>query len=180
VEAACLAAIDKQSDSKIANALLTHREQRFRLSYVLGELVADSVVDQDDFSFDAPTSTAPDVEEGIPEADRTANAERILRYVGRIKKLASEIAGLTSEACGTFDTQQTPDDKAAWLELFSNQLFENEEFAKAASIFSPPTNSAARRPGGRRFGPSRATIERNFSARYAGFRAITSATSVAY
>jgi hypothetical protein len=36
VEAACLAVIDGQPDAKIAGALLTHREQRFRLSYVLG------------------------------------------------------------------------------------------------------------------------------------------------
>src|SRR5690349_17689807 len=62
VEAACLAAIEGQDDTKVAAALLTHREQRFRLSYVLGEMPAEESGEQDDFSFE-PGAGAVDLNE---------------------------------------------------------------------------------------------------------------------
>jgi energy-coupling factor transporter ATP-binding protein EcfA2 len=52
IEAACLAVIEGQSDAKVAASLLTHREQRFRLLYLLGEWVSEAPLEDDDFSFD--------------------------------------------------------------------------------------------------------------------------------
>jgi len=131
LEAACLAAIDGQSDAKIAAALLTHREQRFRLSYVLGELSAQVNEDQGDFTFDETESEA-EIEDAVSDDDRTANASRLSDYVARIKTIAAAIKEKTATDFEPFDNQKSPDDKAAWLELFSDGLFDSDEFARLA------------------------------------------------
>jgi hypothetical protein len=66
IEAACLAAVEGVGDKKLAAALLTHREQRFRLSYVLGEMSADANGDQGDFSFE-PGASGADVSVSVSE-----------------------------------------------------------------------------------------------------------------
>jgi hypothetical protein len=134
IEAACLDAVEGQSDAKVAAALLTHREQRFRLSYVLGELITEENHQQDDFSFEPQggTASALDEEDVVPEADRKRNGERIARYLERIKHLATEVAAETAKDFGPYAAQESPDDKSAWLELYSDRLFESEEFSKLA------------------------------------------------
>jgi len=136
IEAACLAVIENQSNEKIAAALLTHKEQRFRLSYILGSagIGEDEAADEDDFQFDiAPTAAGnPDEEDIVPEAERRENAEGIAEYMQRVRSLAAEIGDRTAADFGPFAAQESPDDKAAWLELFSDRLFESEEFAKLA------------------------------------------------
>jgi hypothetical protein len=135
IEASCLAAIESQPDPKIAAALITHREQRFRLSYVLGDWSVEEPAEEEDFSFDAvmPIPTGiPDEEDTVSEEERRANRDRISGYIDRIRKLATEINGEVAADFGPLATQQTPDDKAAWLELYSDRLFESEDFAKLA------------------------------------------------
>jgi len=136
IEAACLTAIESQSNDKIAAALLTHKEQRFRLSYILGSanVADDEGADEDDFQFDiAPGALGnPDDEDIVSEAERRANAERIAGYIEQVRSLAAEIADRTAADCGPFAAQESPDDKSAWLELYSDRLFESEEFAKLA------------------------------------------------
>lgn len=135
IEAASLAAAEGQSDAKVAAALLTHREQRFRLSYLLGEWDSDAVEDEDDFSFDAaePTaSAAQDDEDSVTDDERRSNSERIEAYVGRVRALATEINKQNAADLGPLTEQRTPDDKAAWLELYTDRLFESEEFARLA------------------------------------------------
>jgi hypothetical protein len=129
----CLAAAEGQDDTKIAAALLMHREQRFRLSYVLGELSAEENGDQDDFSFE-PASGGADLDEAelVSDEQRAANSERIADYVDRIKALTADVAVQTAEDFGPFAAQEDSEDKTAWLELFSDQLFESEGFAKLA------------------------------------------------
>jgi hypothetical protein len=133
IEAACLAAVEGQNDTKLAAALLTHREQRFRLSYVLGEMPVEESGDKDDFSFE-PEAGETDLDEAeeVSDAQRKLNSKRIANYVERIKTLAAHAAGQTAEDLGSLPAQEGPEDKAAWLELFSDQLFEFEEFAKLA------------------------------------------------
>jgi hypothetical protein len=117
----------------VAAALLTHREQRFRLSYVLGEMPAEDSGDQDDFSFE-PGAGAANLNEAevVSDAQRKLNGDRIADYMRRIKTLAAHIAAQTAEDFGPFTAQEGPEDKSAWLELFSDQLFESEEFSKLA------------------------------------------------
>ena len=119
----------------MAAALLTHREQRFRLSYILGEWGSDAVEDEDDFSFDVAepaASAALDDDDSVTDDERRSNSERIETYVGRVRALATEIDKRNAADLGSLSEQRTPDDKAAWLELYTDRLFESEEFARLA------------------------------------------------
>jgi hypothetical protein len=133
IEAACLSAVEGQDDTKVAAALLTHREQRFRLSYVLGEMPTQDSEDQDDFSFESGAGTADlDEAELVSDTQRKLNGDRIADYIDRIKTLAAHVAAQTAQDFGPYAAQEGPEDKTAWLELFSDQLFESDEFAKLA------------------------------------------------
>lgn len=135
IEGACLAATEGQPDVKVAAALLTHREQRFRLSYLLGEWNSESEVDDDeDFSFDTivPATGVPEEEDSVTDAERRSNSERLKAYVSRVRALAGEINKQNAADLGLLSEQKSPDDKVAWLELYSDRLFESEEFARLA------------------------------------------------
>jgi len=133
IEAACLALIEGQSDEKVAEALLVHREQRFRLSYLLGEWESGASSNQDDFSFDSPSTDSPeniDDDDAVSDEERKANYQNLRAFLERTRSIAIDVASQTASDFGTLEAQKTPDDKAAWLELFSDRLFEAEEFAK--------------------------------------------------
>lgn len=133
IEAACLAAVEGQPEAKIAAALLTHREQRFRLSYTLGDFHTDDDIDEDDFSFDKPGKAAPvEDHDAVPDAERKANSRRIAVYLERIRQLTEDVSAETAEELGSYGEQESPDDKARWLELYSDKLFESDEFGKLA------------------------------------------------
>lgn len=135
IEAACLAVIEGQSDAKVAASLLTHREQRFRLSYLLGEWVSEAPPEDDDFSFDLGIPSAsgnPTDEDIVTDDERKANSEQVENYLSRVRSLALNIESENADVLGPLSSQQTPDDKAAWLELYSDRLFECEEFSKIA------------------------------------------------
>lgn len=53
---ACAAVWDKASDAKVADRLLNHRDQRFRLGYVLGGWTADTGAEDDDWAFQGDTA----------------------------------------------------------------------------------------------------------------------------
>lgn len=132
IEAACLAAIEGQPDAKVAAALLTHHEQRLRLSYVLGDWSDDELSDEDDFAFDDVPAVSGnlDEEDKVSEKERRANLARVVAYLDRVRALAVEINEQTAADFGPFAEQKMQDDKAAWLELYSDRLFESEEFSK--------------------------------------------------
>lgn len=135
IEAACLAVIEGQPDTKVAAALLTHREQRFRLAYVLGEWESEAPTDEDDFSFDlaAPApSGGPSDEDIVTDDERRTNSEQVKNYHGQVRALAIEIDRQNAADLGPLASQQPPDDRAAWLERYSDRLFECEDFAKLA------------------------------------------------
>jgi len=131
IEAACLATIEGQPPEKIASALMTHREQRFRLSYILGELTPEepSAEEESDFEFDDLPAQADD-ESAVSTEDRVSNASRLRIYLERIEALAKSTANEMTADFGELSEQRTPDDAAAWLELYGDKLFEGEDFAK--------------------------------------------------
>ncbi|WP_156878123.1 hypothetical protein [Sphingopyxis sp. QXT-31] len=85
--------------SKVAERLLNHRDQRFRLSYILGPHRAPGSSDaDDDFSFDddgddASESFAGNFDEGdLPEDERARNVRDVEAFVARIEALAEQIS----------------------------------------------------------------------------------------
>ena len=53
-----------------------------------------------------------------------------IAYITQIRVLAAEIGERTAEDFGPLAEQKTPEDMAVWLELYSDRLFESEEFAR--------------------------------------------------
>lgn len=114
--AANLAAFDDVSDAKIAEKLLTHSDQKFRLSYVLGawpENEADK--DEDEFSFDDETQ----IQTGNDAESNEQNAEKLRQFIARIKATAMRAQEhLRTELGSDFDEFLSTDRDAieSWLE----------------------------------------------------------------
>lgn len=134
IEAACVAAVEKQPEEKIANALLSHREQRFRLSYILGEWPGDTK-DDEDFEFGASSTPALEPEdinedEVVSEKERAIYVAHLRDYVRRIEMITSDVSSSVAQKSGSFDAKQAPEERADWLEKFSDALSEEEAFGQ--------------------------------------------------
>ncbi|MGY4156328.1 hypothetical protein ACVINW_002170 [Bradyrhizobium sp. USDA 4461] len=134
LEEACLEAVQTHSDAKIMGAFLQHREQRFRLSYVLGSWTERSEADDSEFAFEDEEELEAEIDAGeiVGPEERSRNSARLREYHGRIKALAAEVEKGVTEVLGPLHDQKTADDRAAWLELFGNEAFTRKEFSEIA------------------------------------------------
>ncbi|MDE0463424.1 MAG: hypothetical protein OXH93_13490 [Caldilineaceae bacterium] len=139
LEEACTAAIQdlQHDDSKIAEALLEHREQRFRLSYILGgwpQNQPDPEEDESDYQFDTDfdstdeDSLAPD--EAVSDAERAANAKLLDEYVARVRNIAAEGRNRMKAERGDFQDMENANRRQAWLDEFADLLYEVEGFGQ--------------------------------------------------
>jgi len=131
--AACSAVWDAMGDDKVADKLLHHADQRFRLSYLLGawKTAADELADGDwDFGGGDGESVAPvaDDREAVSAADAAALQGRLAGYVERVKSIAaSKAAAIKAELLPEPSTAQ-PEDLQAALEIFQSELLDDEPF----------------------------------------------------
>jgi energy-coupling factor transporter ATP-binding protein EcfA2 len=134
LEEACLEAVQKKPDGKIAAALLEHREQRFRLSYVLGGWTDTAAEEADDFSFEGEQDTVVEIDEAeaVPPEEREQNHARLKEFVSRIKTLTAEVEEKFAGSLGKIADQKTADDRATWLELFGVEAFKHQQFSNLA------------------------------------------------
>ncbi len=130
---ACVAVFEGKRDGEIAERLLNHRDQRFRLGYTLGSFVEDvpSPKTDDDFSFDEPEKVGLDDadEEIVPLNERASNAHRLRDYVTRLRQLHTIIERKVSADLSENIAQLTGADRDAAQELFEGELWEAEDFA---------------------------------------------------
>ena len=126
LQEACMAALENKSDSEIAERLLIHPEQRFRLSYLLGtwqDAVETISSDDDDFLFDNDNNIEePPDAEIVTSDEQMQNADRLRDYVNRIKETVSLVSTKISEELEPLSSQEKPSDKEAWLELFIEEV----------------------------------------------------------
>lgn len=133
VIAACSAVWDGMGDDKVADKLLHHADQRFRLSYLLGAWnVASSTANDEDWDFGGGNSeTVPtniDDHEVVPSADVAASQAKLAGYVERINTLATAKAvAIKAELLPDPSTARLEDVQAA-LEIFQAELYEDEGF----------------------------------------------------
>lgn len=134
IEEACLEAIQGKSDAKIAAALLEHREQRFRLSYILGGWNDAHESDHDDFSFDeeAKPETSISEDEEVTAEEIESQRVRLLGFVNAAKELAKETGAFCETRIGRLGDEKSADGKGAWLELFGVEAFKNPRFSTLA------------------------------------------------
>lgn len=97
---AALAVLENATTDKVADRFLNHRDQKFRLSYLLGGWHNDVAEDgQGEMSFDEAAEPHVFDDEGtLTEQERAANRATLEKYLGRIEKLAkSAVTSLTKE-----------------------------------------------------------------------------------
>lgn len=135
MEEACLEAIQGKSDAKIAAALLEHREQRFRLSYILGGWNVASDADEEDFAFhddDLKPDSSTSEEEEVTAEEIEKQRARVVGFVAAVKALANETGALCEAQIGRLNDEKSADGKAAWLELFGIEAYRNPRFSNIA------------------------------------------------
>ncbi|MEQ1619509.1 MAG: hypothetical protein ABL883_14335, partial [Terricaulis sp.] len=98
---ACAAALEGANPVKIAERLLNHRDQKFRLSYTLGSISEPEPTEEDDWAFanqaDAP---GPDDEDAVADEERRANARALKGFVQRVEQLSKGIANTLAGEIG--------------------------------------------------------------------------------
>jgi hypothetical protein len=93
---AALAVREKAPIDKVANRFLSHRDQKFRLSYILGSWRSNDdseAQEEDEMSFDEflESPALVDDEGALGEAERAANREVVTGYLDRIVQLARSV-----------------------------------------------------------------------------------------
>lgn len=130
---AALAVLEKAPADKTAERFLNHRDQKFRLNYILGSWRQDELSGtQDEMSFDAvEESPALDAEGSLTEEERAENRTRIDKYLERIGQLSKSVVSELTKELGINLKASGPDRKAAQElieENFENRLTQEEGF----------------------------------------------------
>ncbi len=138
LEEACATVIRGRDDTGIADALLEHREQRFRLSYPLGEWQQEKPgqgTDDDQYEMDYEYEDEEDEsetladDETVDDAEITGNNARLLEYVARIKNVTAAAREQVVKERGDFQDMDNANRRQDWLEDFTSTLYESHEFA---------------------------------------------------
>src|SRR2546426_1528205 len=116
----------KGSPATPAVRLLEHSEQRFRLSYLLGNLKSkgDELSDDGEDSSDEKDDEQPEVS----DAEREAMSQRIEGFLKRIEAVAVSTAGRLEGELGVTLSRADTDEENAFQELFEAELKQQEEF----------------------------------------------------
>ncbi len=91
---AALAVLEKSPLDRVADRFLSHRDQKFRLSYILGGWRANGGGDeQDEMSFDDSPGSAANLDDAasLTDAERASNREAISVYMERIADLSGSV-----------------------------------------------------------------------------------------
>lgn len=130
---ACSAVWDGLPEDKVADRLLHHPDQRFRLSYLLGSwrkgLPDEHAADEWDFGeHDQAATEAASSDEVVSSVDAETLQARLVDYVGRITKLAVSISVSVSKELLPDPHSASAEDREAALEIFQGEIFADEQF----------------------------------------------------
>lgn len=121
---ACRAAVTDQRDDRIARALLSPPEQRFRLSYPLGRWEPRESPIQPG-SEDSPDQTLS-AYEATSDEEKMQNQNRLEDYVNKIRSATSRVVEQTNAAGSTLADARGAGERDAWMSLFA-EILENDE-----------------------------------------------------
>jgi len=131
---ACLAANQGLPLDKVAERFLNHRDQKFRLSYVLGGWKKDTEAEreEEEFSFDTEPDLETSDEAGLTDAERTRNHEVLEAFVDRTVKLADIVVERLSGDLGVETGKPADPDREAAEQLieenFETYVSQEESF----------------------------------------------------
>lgn len=127
---ACVAVFEGKNDSEIAERLLNHRDQRFRLSYTLGSFPKDAAratPTDSDFSFDDDDET--DDDDAVSSSERDANGLRLKEYIERLRGMHTTLVEGLSVKLEEDIAKLSGQDRDAAQELFEADVWEAEDFS---------------------------------------------------
>ncbi len=141
LEATCESVVRGHSDTRIAEALLEHREQRFRLSYPLGswqqEQPGQGMDDEYEMAFEdmdeSPETDALPEDETVGRNEISSNNRRLHEFVDRIKGVATTVREQVAQERDDFDVLNNANQRQEWLESFTDALYENQGFGPTLS-----------------------------------------------
>jgi len=130
---AALAIFEKAPADKVADRFLNHRDQKFRLSYLLGGWRKGDLGDaQDEMSFDDAAEPQTYEDEGtLTEQERAANRAALETYINRIEQLEKSVVASLTDELGVDLKVSGPDRQAAQElieENFEGRLTQEEGF----------------------------------------------------
>lgn len=131
---ACTAVWERLPEDKVAERFLNHPDQRFRLSYALGNWQKGKLNEAagEDWDFggnEATPVSGPDDE--VVSSEDAARLQRALEdYVARITALASAKARAIATELLPDPMIASAEDREAALEIFQSELFDDEAFAE--------------------------------------------------
>lgn len=138
LESACESVVRGQDDTRIADTLLEHPEQRFRLSYILGawkqDQLGQEMKDQeemdDEYEDEAPEAPSLANDEIVATPEIARNKKRLGEYVSRIKEVATAVRKQTAKERGDYQDMDNANQRQGWLEDFTRELYKNQNFAQ--------------------------------------------------
>ena len=138
LEAACISVVGGQDDAGVAGALLEHREQRFRLSYVLGGWRQEQPGQKEDDQYEMDYGYGDDASESedlgddeiVDSSEVVGNNERLRRFVTSIREVAESVQEQMASEHGAFQDTANANQRQAWLEEFTDRLYEHQGFGQ--------------------------------------------------
>ena len=136
LEAACVNVIRGHDETRIAEALLEHREQRFRLSYPLGTWQQQQPMQETDNEYDMDFDEPDEMSEADTLSDEeivggdelASNNDRLREYVERIGQIATTVREQIRQERGDFGDLSNANRRQEWLEYFTDALYEHQDF----------------------------------------------------
>lgn len=134
VSDACLAAFEGAQSERVVDRFLNHRDQKFRLSYVLGgwRRVSAEVSTEDDFSFSEEDKPLYLDEDAISEEEQSANRTVLEDYLDRLSNVTKAVIDRLKQDLGGDHVKASGPDREAAQQLieenFDNYLYQDEQF----------------------------------------------------
>ncbi len=128
---AVMATLEGALDREVRRRFLEHSEQRFRLSYVLGNPSYLGPTDSEDLEEDEAVDSPPDDSDALTDAEREELLRTLLRYFSGIDGLAEEGRNRRQAIASDHDIDLaavSPDDRAAIQELLEDDLAKLDEY----------------------------------------------------
>ncbi len=128
---ACRIAVTESRDDRIARALLSPPEQRFRLSYPLGAWEPRKTSAQGSLT-DATERTLSDYE-ATSDVEKEENQEILETFINRIREMTSRVRQQIDAAGSTFADAKGAGERDAWMSLFAETLETDEGLRELAA-----------------------------------------------
>lgn len=139
VSEACKTAWQGGTDERVMRELLNHRDQRFRLGYLLGAWSPDKrEPDEDDWGDGTDDEPDENMEaSSLPTAEERASMQSALEgYLAGIEELATQADAEVSEALGEALKELTGDDQEAAVNLLVDQVEKLPRYSQLVDVIA--------------------------------------------